>query len=162
MVCFLVPENGMIWYEQLSTHISQTFILPGYLEPIKNLFRGGTLSNCPMPCKTFRTKTKLISKRAAYPRGRVRLSFSEKVTILLSIFWESDNYVILMCVQISITITELETPSISELLSSIGGSIGLWLGLGAFQAIEILSRIFVALANKVRIMSSVQRLACDE
>ena len=28
------------------------------------------------------------------------------------------------------TITELETPSVSELLSSIGGSIGLWLGLG--------------------------------
>ena len=55
-------------------------------------------------------------------------------------------------VQISMTITELETPSISELLSSIGGSIGLWLGLGAFQAIEILSRIFYAFPDKVRIM----------
>ena len=60
------------------------------------------------------------------------------------------------------TITELETPSISELLSSIGGSIGLWLGLGAFQAIEILSRIFVALANKVRMMYCVHQSAGDE
>ena len=49
------------------------------------------------------------------------------------------------------TITELETPSVSELLSSIGGSIGLWLGLGAFQAIEI----FVALANKIRLLYTV-------
>ena len=53
------------------------------------------------------------------------------------------------------TITELETPSVSELLSSIGGSIGLWLGLGAFQAIEI----FVALANKVRLLYTVQQSA---
>ena len=65
-------------------------------------------------------------------------------------------------VQISMTINELETPSVSELLSSIGGSIGLWLGLGAFQAIEVLSRIFVALANKVRIVYSTQQSACDE
>ena len=55
------------------------------------------------------------------------------------------------------TITELETPSVSELLSSIGGSIGLWLGLGAFQAIEILSTIFVALAYKVRNMYRTQQ-----
>ena len=79
------------------------------------------------------------------------LSFSKKVTIASSFY-----------VQIPMTITELETPSVSELLSSIGGSIGLWLGLGAFQAIEILSRIFVALANKVRIVYSTQQSACDE
>ena len=60
------------------------------------------------------------------------------------------------------TITELETPSISELLSSIGGSIGLWLGLGAFQAIEVLFRNFVALADKVRHMYRTQQSACDE
>ena len=72
----------------------------------------------------------MISKRASDPLGRVLLSFSEKVTM---------------------TITELETPSVSELLSAIGGSIGLWLGLGVFQAIEILSKVFFALADKVRI-----------
>ena len=62
-----------------------------------------------MPCSTFR---RMISKRVSYQLGRILLSFSEKVTM---------------------SITELETPSVSELLSAIGGSIGLWLGIGAFQ-----------------------------
>ena len=82
-----------------------------------------------MPCSTFRTTTRMISKRASSPLGRILLSFSEKVTM---------------------TITELESPSVSELLSEIGGSIGLWLGLGVFQAIEILSKVLVALADKVK------------
>ena len=82
-----------------------------------------------MPCTTFRTTTRMISKRASSPLGRVLLSFSEKVMM---------------------TITELETPSVSELLSEIGGSIGLWLGLGAFQVVEILSKVFLALADKAR------------
>ena len=98
-----------------------------------------------MPCKTFKTNTKMTSKRPAKQFGRILLSFSEKV--ILS-FCDLFNYV-----QISMTITELETPSVSELLSSIGGSIGLWLGLGAFQAIEI----FVALANKIRLLYTVQQ-----
>ena len=107
-----------------------------------------------MPCKTFRTNAKMTSKRPAKQFGRILLSFSEKV--ILS-FCDLFNYV-----QISMTITELETPSVSELLSSIGGSIGLWLGLGAFQAIEVLSRIFVALADKVRHMYRTQQSAWDE
>ena len=105
--------------------------LAEYLEKVKNLYRGNKLSNCPMPCSTFRTTTKMISKRPIRNEqfGRILLSFSEKVTM---------------------TITELETPSVSELLSAIGGSIGLWLGLGVFQAIEILSKVLLVLADKVK------------
>ena len=128
---FHESPNGHI--ENAKTHIpynSHIIYLPGYLEKVKSLYRGSTLSNCPMPCTTYRTTTRMISKRASYPLGRILLSFSEKVTM---------------------TITELETPSVSELLSELGGSIGLWLGLGAFQAIEILSKVCFALADKVRI-----------
>ena len=144
----------------MGTHISQTLTLSGYIELAKNLFRGNTLSNCPMPCKTFRTNAKMTSKRPTKNIGHVLLSFSEKVTILS--FSKKVTIMSSFYVQISMTINELETPSVSELLSSIGGSIGLWLGLGAFQAIEILSRIFVALANKVRMMYCVHQSAGDE
>ena len=50
------------------------------------------------------------------------------------------------------TITELEKPSVSELLSAIGGSVGLWLGIGAFQAFEIFSNMFYIMVEKARII----------
>ena len=74
----------------MGTHISLTLDLPGYLELVKHLYKGSTLSNCPMPCKTFRTKTKMVSKRVAAPFGRILLSFSKKVTIILSLTILSD------------------------------------------------------------------------
>ena len=54
--------------------------------------------------------------------------------------------------QVTMTITELEKPSLSELLSAIGGSVGLWLGIGAFQAFEICSNLFYAMVEKARII----------
>ena len=76
---FISARKG--WF-YTSTHISQTLTLQGYLTLVKNLFRGRTLSSCPMPCKTFRTKTKMTAKRPSKKFGRILMSFSEKVTIL--------------------------------------------------------------------------------
>ena len=55
--------------------------IPGYLEEVKHLYRGNKMSNCPMPCTTYHTTTRMISKRATNVLGRVILSFSEKVTM---------------------------------------------------------------------------------
>ena len=74
----------------MGTHISLTLDLPGYLELVKHLYKGSTLSNCPMPCKTFRTNAKMTSKRPAKQFVRVLLSFSEKVTIIISLTILSD------------------------------------------------------------------------
>ena len=82
-----------------------------------------------MPCNTFATNSRLISGRATAEKSNIVLTFSETVQM---------------------TITEMETPSISGLLSAVGGSIGLWLGIGVFQAIEILSHILLPLTNRIR------------
>ena len=104
--------------------------ISGYLEKVKSLYTGNQLSNCPMPCNTFATNTRLMSKRATADKSHIVLSFSETVQM---------------------TITEMEAPSISGLLSAIGGSIGLWLGIGVFQAVQILySHILAPLANRIR------------
>ena len=55
--------------------------IPGYLEEVKHLYRGNKMSNCPMPCTTYHTTTRMISKRATNVLGRVILSFSEKVAM---------------------------------------------------------------------------------
>ena len=96
---------------------------------MKSLYTGKRLSACPMPCTTFGTSTKMISKRATVDKSHIVLSFSGTVQM---------------------TITEMETPSISGLLSAIGGSIGLWLGIGVLQAIEVLTSMFLALFDRVR------------
>ena len=101
----------------------------GYHERVESLYNGNKLSDCPMPCNTFGTNTRLISGRATAEKSNIVLTFSETVQM---------------------TITEMETPSISGLLSAVGGSIGLWLGIGVFQAIEILSHIFLPLTNRIR------------
>ena len=93
------------------------------------MYNGNKLSNCPMPCNTFATNTRLVSKRATAEKSHIVLSFSEMVEM---------------------TETEMETASLSELLSSIGGSVGLWLGIGVLQAVHLLSHIFYPLADRIR------------
>ena len=109
--------------------IHAPFHISGYHDKMKSLYTGKRLSDCPMPCTTFGTSTKMISKRATVDKSHIVLSFSGTVQM---------------------TITEMETPSISGLLSAVGGSIGLWLGIGVLQAIELLTSLFLALFDRVR------------
>ena len=96
-----------------------------------NLFDGSHVSDCPLPCKTTQTQTKLLYESKG-DGSWIDINFSSKVKV---------------------TKTDLEKPTLSSFLSEVklktcvfaifsfflqvGGSAGLWLGLGAVQVFQL-------------------------
>ena len=100
------------------------------LDAIFDLADGSRVSDCPLPCKTTRTQAKLLYE---YKTGdtSIDITFSSKVKL---------------------TKTDLVKPTLSSFLSEVrlkkfvmmiktqfqvGGSLGLWLGLGAVQVFQL-------------------------
>jgi hypothetical protein len=82
-----------------------------------DLFYGTTMSDCPLPCSTIRTETKLMRKTIATGR--------------------STSIMIFFSPTVQVTTTDFVLPAISTFLSDLVGSLGLWLGLGVVQALEL-------------------------
>jgi hypothetical protein len=81
------------------------------------LFDGTKPSNCPLPCSRVKTKTKFLEKHIAKShRTMLALTFSQTVKV---------------------SKTDFDTPHFSTFLSDVGGSVGLWLGLGVLQAADM-------------------------
>ena len=51
--------------------------------------------------------------------------------------------------KVEMTTTDFIYPTVSSVLSDVGGSLGLWLGLGALQALDLLVKNFLLLANRI-------------
>ena len=52
--------------------------------------------------------------------------------------------------KVELTETDFIKPTLSTILSEVGGSLGLWLGLGALQAVELLVNNSLILVNRIR------------
>ena len=48
------------------------------------------------------------------------------------------------------SVTDFVHPTLSSILSDVGGSLGLWLGLGALQALEICAKNVLVLVKRLR------------
>ena len=51
--------------------------------------------------------------------------------------------------KVEMTTTDFIYPTVSSVLSDVGGSLGLWLGLGALQALDLLVKNFLLFANRI-------------
>ena len=91
---------------------------------------GSRVSDCALPCKTTQTQTKLLHEDKGADTS-INIAFSSKVKL---------------------TKTDLVKPTLSSFLSEVrlkkivmkiktqfqvGGSLGLWLGLGAVQVFQL-------------------------
>ena len=83
----------------------------------RDLFDGTQLSDCPLPCTTTNTETKHLFYRTSVRNySTILLTFSSKVLV---------------------TRTDFPEFSLASFLSEVGGSMGLWLGLGMVQVMEL-------------------------
>ena len=84
-----------------------------------DIISGDAGSNCPIPCTSTDVKTVFLDEKikSDNPYSKIDIAFSDMVTITSSDFPKFNP---------------------AGFLSSLGGSMGLWLGLGVVQTIELL------------------------
>merc|ERR1712222_78711 len=90
------------------------------------LFSGIATSDCPLPCTTISTEAKLTDKYEHVNPG-FGLQFQQTVEV---------------------TSTKMMTPTLSSFLSEVGGSLGLWLGLGVLQVLQEMSKVALPIMRK--------------
>ena len=90
-------------------------------------YNGYIKSNCPRPCTQTQIKlNKLLTEK--WPHPSVELMFSDKVMVTYNYYPEF---------------------SLVEALASLGGSLGLWLGLGVLQLLQLLLATLVSLVDSL-------------
>ena len=108
----LVP----IWVTNKTQTVTNSLHLQNFDEfYFGSLFVGEQLSPCPLPCTTLHVESRLL-READFNYPIISLAFSKTVVVTNTHFIEF-NFLLF--------------------LSDIGGSMGLWLGLGLCQALEI-------------------------
>jgi hypothetical protein len=121
----LVP----IWLADTMETVTIQLFAPNFTN-FGGMITGSSLSDCPLPCSTIYTETRFIAEHIA-DDAVIAITFSPSVQV---------------------TTTDFVKPTLSSFLSAVGGSVGLWLGLGALQAVEILFNWLLPWIGRFRCM----------
>ena len=82
-----------------------------------DLADGTQLSDCPVPCRSTTFISSLIATEASSSnQSSIEITFEETVTV---------------------AVTDFAQFTLADFLATVGGSAGLWLGLGALQTLEM-------------------------
>ena len=105
------------WATDDSTQVSTANVTFIDKATVLALYDGSQSSNCPLPCETASMRT---------------IPFSEEIT-------DSPMIQINFASLVPISKTDFMRFDLVEFLADIGGSLGLWLGLGVLQLLEVIS-----------------------
>ena len=97
-----------------------------------NLLTGSTASPCPLPCSTFYTDTRFLAETASPTLAETNNS------ALLSLLFSS---------KVVVTSTDFPSSPLGSFMAEVGGCLGLWLGLGVLQVLQLLVPLAKPLFN---------------
>ena len=111
------PYKPFWAFGELSNEEPNHLYLPSVHMPVNLVYTGATRSPCPLPCTTSLAKTRLRFDKV-----------SDGGTLNWIVFYLPE--------EVRVTETLFKDTSIGQILSDIGGTLGLWMGLGIFQLFQ--------------------------
>ena len=110
----LVP----IWANNNTENVTRHLFLKSEPNYYVDIIEGTLMSQCQLPCSLMHVESRFLrEKRSDHNRSFIILTFSNNVLVTKTYFLKF-NFLIF--------------------LSDVGGSMGLWLGIGLLQALEII------------------------
>ena len=114
----LSPDFVPAWITQNSSQATVRSVRsPSFADGYKDLALGTeyTYTGCPPPCLETNIRTRLVEERIAYNYNKIEIVFSPLVKTYINDF---PNF------------------RVSSFLASVGGALGLWLGVGVQQMVD--------------------------
>ena len=112
---FYPPHFTPVWATDNTTLVTTSMLVTN--NSYVDLADGTQLSDCPVPCRSTTFISSLIATEASSSnQSSIEITFEETVTV---------------------AVTDFAQFTLADFLATVGGSAGLWLGLGALQTLDI-------------------------